>query len=96
MSEIRALLIDNYRRLREGINAILKDATIDNALIKAFNFRFCQGCLNKHWFISLRDACEKIETGRQEYNHRCPHSSLHYRIPEKFIDQLKTKEIKIA
>jgi len=32
-------------------------------------------CLNEHWFLSLDDAREKIESWREDYNHRRPRSS---------------------
>jgi putative transposase len=35
----------------------------DNAFIEAFNGRFRAECLNTHWFLSLADAQEKVETG---------------------------------
>ena len=55
----------------------------DNAMIEAFNSRFRQECLNEHWFMSLSDAQEKIETWRQDYNHGRPHGALDYRTPEE-------------
>jgi putative transposase len=57
----------------------------DNALVEAFNSRFRQECLNEHWFLSLEDAKEKIETWREDYNTNRPHSSLGYRSPKEFM-----------
>lgn len=34
----------------------------DNAFIEAFNSKFRQECLNAHWFLTLADAREKLET----------------------------------
>ncbi|SFL02465.1 putative transposase [Celeribacter marinus] len=34
----------------------------DNAFIEAFNGKFRQECLNAHWFLSLADATEKLNT----------------------------------
>lgn len=34
----------------------------DNAFIESFNGRFRAECLNAHWFLSLADAQEKLET----------------------------------
>ena len=45
----------------------------DNALIKSFNSRFRQECLNEPWFLSLEDAREKIEASRGHYNEQRPH-----------------------
>ncbi len=33
----------------------------DNGLIEAFNGRLRQECLNESWFLSLKDAKEKVE-----------------------------------
>ena len=40
----------------------------DNAYIESFNGSFRDKCLNIHWFLSLDDAKEKIETWRRDYN----------------------------
>jgi putative transposase len=55
-----------------------------NAFIESFNGRFRDECLNEHWFVSLKDAQEKIETWRKEYNRHHLHSSLGYLTPEEF------------
>jgi putative transposase len=39
-----------------------------NAFVESFNGRFRDECLNEHWFVSLADAEEKIETWRVDYN----------------------------
>ncbi len=33
----------------------------DNAFIQAFNGRFRSESLNRHWFLALADASEKVE-----------------------------------
>jgi putative transposase len=48
----------------------------DNAYIESFNGSFRDECLNTHWFLSLDDAREKIETWRRDYNEFRPHSAL--------------------
>ena len=40
----------------------------DNAILEAFNSRFRQECLNKHWFLSVRDAQKRVEEGQRYYN----------------------------
>ena len=57
----------------------------DSALIEAFNSRFRQECLNEHWFLSLEDAKEKVETWRCHYNEQRPHSSLGYQTPADYL-----------
>jgi len=53
----------------------------DNAFIEAFNSKFRQECLNAHWFLSLADAREKMETWRRDYNEVRPHSAIGYNVP---------------
>jgi putative transposase len=45
----------------------------DNPFIESFNSSFRDECLNVNWFLSLDDACNKIEAWRQEYNSDRPH-----------------------
>jgi putative transposase len=56
----------------------------DNAFIESFNGRFRQECLNQHWFLSLEDAQEQVNSWREVYNQRRPHSSLGDRTPAEF------------
>lgn len=53
----------------------------DNAFIEAFNSKFRQECLNAHWFLTLADAREKVETWRRDYNEVRPHSAIGYNVP---------------
>ena len=55
-----------------------------NAFVESFNGTFRDECLDEHWFVSLDDAREKIETWRREYNQDRPHGSLGKRTPEEF------------
>ena len=48
----------------------------DNAFIEAFNSKVRSECLNTHWFMSLQDACEKVEAWRKYYNEERPHSAI--------------------
>ena len=59
----------------------------DNPYIESFNGSFRDECLNLHWFLSLRDAKEKIEAWRQEYNSFRPHSSLGDLTPNEYLNQ---------
>lgn len=53
----------------------------DNAFIEAFNSKLRQECLSAHWFLSLADAREKMETWRRFYNEDRPHSAIGYKVP---------------
>jgi putative transposase len=59
----------------------------DNAFIESFNGSFRDECLNAHWFLSLADAKEKIESWRSDYNTFRPHSSLNYLTPNEVLAQ---------
>lgn len=53
----------------------------DNDFIEAFNSKFRQECLSAHWFLSLADAREKMETWKRFYNEDRPHSAIGYKVP---------------
>jgi len=40
---------------------------VHNVYIESFNARLREECLNEHAFVSLDDACDKIEKWRIEY-----------------------------
>lgn len=48
----------------------------DNPYIESFNERLRVECLNQHWFKTLSEAREEIESWRIDYNERRPHTSL--------------------
>jgi putative transposase len=59
----------------------------DNPFVESFNGSFRDECLNAHWFLSLKDAKDKIEVWRKDYNEYRPHSSLNQLTPIEFIEQ---------
>jgi putative transposase len=59
----------------------------DNALIESFNGKFREECLNQHWFLSLAEAQERIDSWRRDYNQQRPHSSLGGLAPVEFAAQ---------
>jgi len=56
----------------------------DNAYVESFNGTFRAECLDTHWFTTLAEAKESIETWRQEYNETRPHRALGERTPNEF------------
>jgi putative transposase len=62
----------------------------DNPFIESFNGSLRDECLNTHWFLSLEDAREKIESWRVDYNHFRPHSSLADSTPALFAETIRT------
>lgn len=73
-----------------GIGSALSDPgkPWQNGTDESFNGRFRDECLNLEWFRSRREARVIIETWRQHYNQVRPHSSLDYRTPVEFVDNL--------
>ncbi len=67
------------------ISFIRPGKPVENAFIESFNGKFRDECLNENWFTSLRDAQEKIEAWRRDYNRNRPHSSLGNKSPEEFL-----------
>ncbi len=73
-----------------------------NAFIESFNGKFRDECLNENWFKNLKDAEEKIENWRHDYNTKRPHRSLgqmtplEYRKKVDFKDSKKRKELSLA
>ena len=59
----------------------------DNPFIESFNGSLRDECLNSHWFLSLEDAREKIESWRVDYNSYRPHSSLGNLTPNEFTER---------
>jgi len=57
----------------------------DNPFIESFNGSFRDECLNVHWFLSLDDARDKIESWRIEYNEQRTHSSLGDVTPREYF-----------
>jgi putative transposase len=57
---------------------------VQNAYVESFNGRLRDECLNANWFTSLKDARQKIEGWRQDYNQQRPHSSLDYLPPVEY------------
>jgi putative transposase len=55
-----------------------------NAHIESFNGKFREEGLNENWLRTLREAREKIEAGRRDYNQARPHSGLGYQPPAEF------------
>ena len=41
---------------------------MENGYIESFHGKFREECLNEHWFLTLDDAQENIESWRIDYN----------------------------
>lgn len=49
---------------------------VQNCFIESFNGTFRDECLNTHWFRTIAEARQTVETFRRDYNTVRPHSSL--------------------
>jgi hypothetical protein len=58
----------------------------DKAFVKSFNGTFRAECLNTHWFTSLTEAQQIVETWRREYNESRPHRALGEKTPNEFVE----------
>ena len=60
----------------------------DNAFVESFNGTFRAECLNAHWFTSLTEAQQIVETWRMEYNESHPHRALGEKTPNEFAKEI--------
>lgn len=60
----------------------------DNAFVESFNGTFRAECLDAHWFTTLAETRQIIETWRREYNESRPHRALGERTPKEFAYQV--------
>jgi putative transposase len=66
------------------IHFIRPGKPVENCYVESFNGKFRDECLNDHWFLGLRDAQQKIEDWRIDYNEVRPHSSLGDLTPKEY------------
>lgn len=60
----------------------------DNAHVESFDGTFRAESLDVHWFGTLTEAKQVIESWRREYNESRPHRSLGERTPSEFACQI--------
>jgi putative transposase len=60
----------------------------DSAFLESFNGTFRAECLNAHWFTSLTEAQQIVETWRAEYNESRPHRALGEKTPNEFAKEI--------
>ena len=59
----------------------------DNAFVESFNGTFRAECLDAHWFTTLTETRQIVETWRNEYNESRPHRALGERTPNEFANE---------
>jgi putative transposase len=63
-----------------------------NGYIESFNGKLRDECLNENLFVNLQEAKRLVETWREEYNEKRPHSSLKGKTP----NEMAKKEEKLT
>ncbi|MBN1182294.1 MAG: transposase [Bacteroidales bacterium] len=64
----------------------------DNCHIESFNGTFRKECLNSHYFLSLKDAREKIIDWWEEYNVERPRKRLKGMTPLEYEGMLRKQK----
>jgi len=59
-----------------------------NPFIESFHSRFRDECLNQEIFFSIAETRVVVEDDRRLYNGERPHSSLGYKTPDQFAQNL--------
>lgn len=62
--------------MRTKLHFIQPGKPTQNAFVESFNGKLQDYGLDLHWFASVEDAREEIETWRNHYNHVRAHRSL--------------------
>lgn len=65
------------------LNFIRPGKPTENGYIESFNGKLRDECLNENRFMNIREAKEKIEEWRKDYNESGPHSSLNGLSPKE-------------
>jgi transposase InsO family protein len=81
-----------------GIGAVFIEpgSPWQNGHNESFNGVFRDGCLDRWWFGSLREAREASESWLREYNHERPHGSLDGLTPVEFFELLEGQDREAA
>ncbi len=61
---------------RENLHFLQPRKPVQDAFIESFKGKFRDECLNKHWFLTVREAQVAIKAWRQEYNDDRTHGTI--------------------
>jgi putative transposase len=73
---------------RSGINFSRTGKPTDNAFVESFKGTFRAECLDAHWFTTLTEDGQIVDTWRGEYNESRPHRALGERTPNEFANEI--------
>lgn len=65
---------------------------VQNCYVESFNGRFRDECLNEHWFTSMEDARNIIDSWRQDFNEVREHNSLRGMTPTEYRRAMESPE----
>jgi putative transposase len=83
--ELTSQALDQWAHVRGvELRFIQPGKPTQNSFVESFNGKFRDECLNQHWFVSVADARQIVETWRVDYNMVRPHSSLDDMSPVQF------------
>jgi putative transposase len=86
--EFTSRLLDQWA-YRNGValDFIRPGKPTDNAVTEAFSSGFRQECLNKHSFLSVTDAPERVKEWRRHHSRERPHSSLGNQTLQAYVNR---------
>ena len=74
-------------RRKVKLDYIQPGKPMQNGHVESFNGKLRDECLNTHWFTSLPQTRNIIESWRIDYNEARPHSALSYATPKEFAER---------
>jgi putative transposase len=87
--ELTSRLLDQWAYDRQvHLRFIDPGKPVQNAITESFNGRLRDECLNQHWFTTLADARQIVGRWQEDYNGARPHSSLGYRTPTQYHQEV--------
>jgi putative transposase len=78
------------KRRKVKLDYIQPGKPMQNGHVESFNGKLRDECLNAHWFTSLRQTRNIVETWRVDYNEARPHSALGYATPKEFAQRSRS------
>ena len=88
--EFRSRILEKWMSENKLMQCFIQPGKpMQNGFVESLIGKFRDECLSMHAFRTVRQANEKIEQWRIEYNTERPHSSLNYLTPMEFLQRFK-------
>jgi putative transposase len=95
--EFIAYAITDWMKERGVSSLYIKPgAPWEQAYVESFHDKFRDECLNREVFGTLAETRVIVESWRNEYNQRRPHSALGYRTPNEFAAQCRKQTLDLV